>query len=270
MSAPRQQRPSGGGVLHNLFVQIVDPHITDPAALKGRQLTLQALQYIHNRIKTFATMGIKVKVNKIRKTDLANPRLVAAMKKKGITRLPALVTPNNIYIGNREIMDVYEKNVKEFEAWGRRDEKQVSGLGPEDELRDFYAEEMTFDRAAHDQDNGETMGETTDMMDSYRHMMMRRDESAKNRGGGRAPPASLPAEYRGAAPSRPDNVSLNPDNDPDTAMLIERLSADIDSQTFDQAFSGGGGDTHDPSDHTGTAQDDLMEAAFYSNQGTSM
>jgi hypothetical protein len=282
MSAPRQQRSSGGAVLHNLFVQIVDPHTTDAAAQKGRQLTLQALQYIHSRLQVLATMGIKVRVNKIRKSDLANPRLVAAMKKEGITRLPALVTPNNVYVGNREIMDVYEKNVKEFEAWNRRDEKKVSGLAPEDDLRSFYAEEMTFERAAHDQDGAETMGETSDMMDSYRKMMVRREQSAKHRTPGRPAPASLPAEHQGApaslpaeyqgapAPRRADNVSLNPENDPDTAMLIDRLAADIDSQTFDQAFSGGGGDTHDSSDRTGSAQDDLMEAAFWANQDTSM
>jgi hypothetical protein len=268
-------------VTHNLYVKVVTGADADH---KSRDITLGVLKYVHARLPMFARMGLAVKVNKIRSQDLQNPRLVEAMRKRGITRLPALTTPNNVYIGLKEISDIYERNIKEFAAVATRGERPVEGILPEDDLDSFYRDEMTFERA--DEDAQETgIGEGDDMMDSYRHMMERREKSESSRrprqaAGGR--PTATTSDARAAPPrpassARPDNVAppavrrapAHMDaEDAEIQETIDRLARDIDDGMRDRAFASGGGDSLDD-DGGADPQDDLMERAYWSNQNPS-
>ncbi len=247
--------PQPGHTLHNLFVQtstrIGPQELESPAVLKGRRLTLQVLQYIQDHLGALAKMGIKVRVNRLRRCDLANSRVTQAMKNKGITRLPALVTPNRVYVGMREIAAVYERNIKAFEETVRRSDPVSAG---DRELRHYYADEMSFERATQDQADGDVMDESADMMDDYRKLLQRREQRESSAPAPTVPPAGARPDNV-AAPGPGPGVSLNPDNDPDTAMLIGRLEADL--RPYEPPFSGG-------------AQDDLMETAYWANQKASM
>lgn len=279
-------RADTGAVPHNLYVKVVTAGDPDR---KSRELTLQVLQYIHGRLPVFKQMGLAVKVNKIRSQDLQNARLVEAMRRRGIARLPALTTPNNVYIGFKEISTVYELNIKEFSHVGRRGEKPVEGAVPEDDLDSFYADEMTFERAEEDaQETG--IGESEDMMDAYRRMMERRERSDAGRKGrvgvGGRPTTTVSDDRRAAPPrapvsARPDNIATAPPRrapapaaplDPDDAEIqatIDRLAADIDDNLHTRAFASGGGDSLDD-DGGADIQDDLMERAYWGNQSSSM
>ena len=267
-----------GAVRHDLYVKVVTG--TDPDR-KSHALTLEVLRYVHGHLAAFRQMGLDVRVNRIRSQDLQNAKLVAAMQKRGITRLPALTTPNNVYLGFNEIQDIYDRNVKEFAAVGRRGERAVEGASLEDDLTSFYQDEMTFERAEEDAQEEGIGGEGGDMMDDYRRMMERRERSGAARpkpgGGGRpmpsAPDARRAAPPRGAAhPGRPDNVGSARPVDPEDAEIqetIDRLARDIDDNFRSQAFASGGGDSYDDGEGGGDFQDDLMEAAFYANQSSS-
>ena len=149
-------------VYHNLYVKVVTGNDSDN---KSRDITLQVLKYVHSKLEIFTKMGLSVKVNKIRSQDLQNPKLINVMRQRGITRLPALTTSNNIYIGFAEITDIYERNIKEFLAFARRSERSVEGIAPEDDLTEFYKDEMTISRAEHDTEES-AIGESEDMMDA--------------------------------------------------------------------------------------------------------
>jgi hypothetical protein len=266
------------GVNHNLYVKIVTAGDSDK---KSGPLTLQVLEYVHARLPMFKKMGLAVKVNKIRSQDLRNAKLVAAMKRRGITNLPALTTPNNVYLGYKEICDVYERNIKEFAAVGRRGEKPIEGAAPEDDLTSFYGDEMTFERAEEDaQETG--IGEGDNMMDAYRDMIERRERSEASRRPRvtRSTTGAAVTERR-AAPPRP-TVSTRPDNvgaarrqvalDPDDAEIqatIDRLARDIDDNVLTRAHSAAGGDSYDD-DGGADIQDDLMERAYWGNQDESV
>jgi protein-tyrosine-phosphatase len=259
---------------HQLYVKVVG---SDDPDQKSRGITLDVLRYIHARLPAFAQMGIAVKVNKIRSQDLQNARLIAAMQRRGIRRLPALTTPNNVYLGAKEIADLYERNIKELEHTGARGERPVEGAAPDDgDLDSFFRDEMTFERAEEDaQEPG--IGEGGDMMDAYRRMMERRESSEKGRG--RRPAAGRPsattsdpsaraAPPRAPASSRPDNVGRRrPVDDPDDEIqaTIDRLARDIDGDTRDRAFASGGGDSLDD-DGGYDPQDDLMEKAYWGSR----
>jgi hypothetical protein len=275
---PVGQRTNGQTV-HNLYVKVVADGDADRMS---RDITITTLKYIHKWLPVFTQMGISIKVNKIRSQDLQNHRLVEAMRKRGLTRLPALMTPNGVYIGLKEISGVYDKNVKEFTAAAAR---PAEGLLPEDDLDNFYRDEMTFERAGEDsQEAG--IGEGDDMMSSYRHMMERRDrpDSHPPRPATGRPPAttgdapprslhrSLPPPHAGG---RPDNIApprrqrANNDEDAEIQETIDRLARDIDDGTRGLAFSQSGGDSLD--DEGGAdPQDDLMERAYWGNQSESI
>lgn len=273
-----------GPVVHNLYVLTVGGAARAANDQKSRDLTLAILKYVHERLEIFTTMGVKIRVHKVKKSDLANPRLVEAMKARGISSLPALVTPNSTYVGNRAIGDVYEKNIMEYEAWKRRDVEGPSGMVAEDDLASFYQDEMTFERAAQEDDlgdEGDGIGEGGDMMDSYRSMMQKREGREQRPGGPRPPQPRPPAGSGGRPPAgsggnpparRPDNVARGGSGDDILDSLIDRMAGDIDSQTFEQAFAGGGGDSLDEEglDTGGNAQDDIMESAYWANQEMSM
>jgi hypothetical protein len=267
-------------VEHQLYVKIVNG--TDPDK-KSPLITLSLLQYVHGIVDTLRQMGIVVTVNKIKSTSLQNAALTTAMKKRGILRLPALTTANDVYLGEKEIRDVYEKNIQEFSAVGRRGERAVEGATPDDDLHSWYKDEMTFERA--DEDADETgIGESESMMDAYRDMMMSREGGGGSRaeaprqakqpvvpgGSSRQPPASRGAPPRArTATARPDNVRARP-LDPEDAEIqdtIDRLSRDIDTGTRERAFASGGGDSY--ADDDGDPQDDLMEAAYWSGRADS-
>lgn len=268
---------------HNLYVKVVGAN--DPDS-KSRLITLEILKYVSSRIAMFRRMGIVVQVKKVRPVDLQNAKLLAAMKGRGITRLPALTTLNNVYLGYKEISDVYERNIREFNAMKGREEKAVVGAAPDADddqydLQAFYKDEMSFERA--DEDAQETgIGESDDMMDSYRTMMERREqsESGRRKPGRPAAAAGAPAGQgrsapppAGAARARPDNIAAPPParrpapSDPDDAEIMEtidRLARDIDEGTRTRAFSASGGDSLDD-DGGSDIQDELMERAYYSN-----
>jgi hypothetical protein len=289
-------------LVHQLYVKVVTAG--DPDA-KSREITLQVLRYVHERLKLLTTMGIEIKVNKIRSQDLQNPKLVDAMKHRGITRLPALTTLNNVYLGFNEIHDIYERNIKEYAAFDRRGEKPVDDSPvQEDDLSKYYGDEMTFEKAEDDaQETG--IGEGDDMMDSYRRMMERREssESSRRRPGSSARPVQTVDTRRDRPPApsaRPDNIAPRAARrppqapqaphapqapraphapwgaredppDPDEVEFqatIDRLSRDIDDSVRDQAFSVTGGDSLDD-DGGADIQDDLMERAYYANMSSS-
>jgi hypothetical protein len=259
-------------VVHNLYVLVVGENAAAPNSRKGRELTLAILKYIHDRLPVFTKMGVNIRVHKVKKSDLGNARLVEAMKRRGISSLPALVTPNNTYVGNRSIGEVYEKNIAEYQAFLRQGTEAPTGIAQDDDdLASFYRSEMTFEKAADDDglgDDGDGIGEGGDMMDSYRQMMQRRE--TKGPGRGQTAPGHAAPPKRGGAPAparRPDNVAPRAGGTMDS--LIDRMAGDIDAQTFEDAFAGGGGDSLDLDGGT-NAQDDLMEKAYWANQELSM
>lgn len=277
---------------HNLYVKVVTGD--DPDSV-SRGYTLEVLNFVHANLAQLARMGLAVKVNKVTTAQLRNEQVRAAMKSRGISRLPALTTPNGVYLGFQEIRGLYERNIAEFEAFVRRSEPPVVGSAPPDELEDYYREEMSIEKARADDKEDDTFGEGSDMMDSYRRMMERR-EGAENgrRPRAKAPGASAPpaaagparAEPRAAPPrttgsGRPDNVgalaarprsALAGPADEEEAEIqdtIDRLSRDIDTNLRDAAFNSGGGDSYEGDEST-DPQDDLMEQAYWARAADSV
>jgi hypothetical protein len=248
--------------IHNLYIKSPE---TLPAAEK--EVMLEMLRYIHTNLPIFAEMGVSVKINKIRPQDLQNSQVMAAFSAKGITRLPALTTSGNVYIGFKEIRDLYERNIAKFQRVAPQDDGDDSDI-----LERFYRSEMTKEHAEADAQEKE-FGEGDDMMDSYRKMLARREkiEAARphhSSGGSavsRVDTDVSPAQRRPPAqPSmRDDNIARHYSNDDDEINdTIRRLASDINPEMRAKAFASKGGDSLED-DGAADPQDDLMERAYW-------
>lgn len=273
---------------HDLYVHLAgDPSGGSEQGWQARQRTLEILHYIDSRLGVFHEMRLFVRVHKVRGGDLRQSRLKAAMERRGISSLPALVTPNNTYLGVSAIGGVYEKNCRDFAEWKQKQPGGGPGrpplpLRPEEDLASFYRREMgggDGEDGDGDGDDDDAMGEGGDIMDSYRAMMTQREtgRGAPLSGGGRAVRgAAVPSRGapRGADPSgRANNVGrAEGEGREEFSNLVSRMGGDIDSRTRTAAFAGGGGDEDGDDGAMGgnPAQDDLMEQAYWGNMEESL
>ena len=288
MSNQSRRTIDASDVVHQIYVKVVDSTI-DPDA-KSKKLTLELLKFVHQNLAAFKQMGVIMKVNKVGSADLRNPRLTDAMKRRGITNLPAVLTPNNIYIGLGAIIDMYMRNLQEHKAIAGRGMAAPQGAVMEDEdlFRQFYGNEMTLEKAENDADDASIGDDEKDMMSSYREFMSKREQFAASRQPPRAPqprapsqaPRALPPQAQRAAPrpsqtsaprqpaTRVENVPPPRATDPDDKEfldMIAELSRDIDDNTRQQAFASTTGDSNDD-EGTTDPRDDIIMNSWLSNQ----
>ncbi|NBQ70852.1 MAG: hypothetical protein EBU46_19280, partial [Nitrosomonadaceae bacterium] len=103
-AAARREAPANV-VVHRVYVG----EETDGGA------SLSVLRFLAAHKPTLRRMGIRVRATLVRAADL-QPRLVAALDKKGISRLPALLTTQSVYIGAQSILELYDRNLQAFAA----------------------------------------------------------------------------------------------------------------------------------------------------------
>ncbi len=295
--SPAPDPGAGDDPVHYIYVK-VDPAGERAADQVSRELTLRLLKYIHEKLAVIREMGVAVRVEKLTPELLANRSVFDALLAKGITRLPALKTPENVYVGLDPIVGVYEENIRMFLAERRRGEARppATDAVDEDPLDAMYRDEMTLERAEKDRafegENGFEDG-ASDMMEAHRAMLERRDKSSASQrrrlqsGGGPSPletnisrrlapprrdeqpPLSRPPSSRG------DNVgggsrarpARDPSDDGDISDTIDRLAREIDTGTLSRAYSSsqpGGDELED--DNAGDARDAIMESKYWANQ----
>ena len=199
--------------------------------------TLVVLRFIANNIKFIHEMEISIKVVKIQPQALKNQRLISSMAAKGITRLPALVSPKQVYIGTRAITDLYSKNIKSMReaqnlAARAPPAKPVEPRAPTD-LDSFFNQEMhgksggggghsrgsNIDLSDDEDDMG---GGGKDMMDTYRQLVARRDGSS-----GPPRPQTATRNHKSSPETNRDDNVRNEDED-EIQNTLTRLSRDVD------------------------------------------
>jgi hypothetical protein len=81
--------------------------------------SIDILKYMSRTIKQINAMGIKIRIEKVGGGDL-DDALVGELKRLGVTRLPALLSPKGkAYIGKKEITTLFDTNIKNLKNRGR-------------------------------------------------------------------------------------------------------------------------------------------------------
>jgi hypothetical protein len=220
--------------IHNLYVGVVSAgDVNNPS----RAATLKVLQFVDSRMTSLLQMGIKIHVYGIRARDLNNSKLISSMRERGITQLPALTVNKNVYIGVDKITNLYDRNITKFVG------NAAAQLSPSDSaMEDYYRAEISKKDTAEESDE-DGMGEGGDMMASYSRRMASRNKKHESE---LSTSGRLSVPHGGGENSDVDADSIDPDTDAMRGTL-SRL-----------AQSSGRPDAE-------SAQDDLMERAFYAN-----
>ena len=227
---------------HDLYILVSQKRTALTRADRaGRSLSLKLLRFLDSNLHLIIPLGVNIATHKIDRVSLGNPRVTAAMRHRGIESLPALVTPHGVVHGADGIRNVYAKNIRKYgrgPVANSRDSGNSTG-SPEDSLAAFYKVEMATDGDGED----ESIGEGDNMMSAYNQRV--RDRSSGN---SKESHSARGAVQHGGS-SRPDN---------------------IDHQSFESGFSGNHGGPDGELDGGGSAQDDIMEQAYWANQESSM
>lgn len=86
------------------------------------QNALQLLQWIRKNIPDIAACGVGIRIQKINKDEF-DAEMVDSMRNKGITNLPALISPaGKIYIGNPAIISMFSGGLTRARASTRTSE----------------------------------------------------------------------------------------------------------------------------------------------------
>jgi hypothetical protein len=219
-------------------VKIVD---NDEEDIKSPKITADLLNYIQSiNFVLRRKMGIRIYIFPVRSSYFENQSLITAFLKANITRLPALVTPQNVYLGSDSIMELYNMNLNGLR---KHSESSKSEVGKKcDDFDSFCKSEM----ANKDVDE-KSLGEESDVMSSFNQELSRRKIADK------------PAENTHAS-TRPDNVAIHNKKfdsiDDEVKSTIRKIAKNVD--TIDSIDG-----------EMDTPQDDFMERAMLENMMTS-
>lgn len=110
---------------------------------------LDLLRYMNKNITTINQLGVRVAVEKISKQEFDDD-MVETLRKKGITRLPALIAPDGkLFIGIKRITDLFDKNLNSARNDSRTNPSGEYGgpatgaeMGSNPDLTDFWQAEL--------------------------------------------------------------------------------------------------------------------------------
>lgn len=171
------------------------------------------LSYIKKNQNIIKDMEVKITVTSLSPEHLKDPEIEDFLKSKNIEIFPVLITGNKIYKGLHDIVNIYESNISEYNKHTRdmemqqqmqqqqmqmqmqkqqqmqmqqQQQKQKQDFQnpdqdqDQDEIHSYISQQLQLKSKTDDDENpfGE-MGNNS-MMDTYRHMMTRRNTDKKN------------------------------------------------------------------------------------------
>jgi hypothetical protein len=168
---------------------------------------LEVLRYLNRNIRSVNKLGIGVIIEKID----GNEELIEILRKRGITRLPVLLSPDgNNAIGMRQVIDLFEKGIKRIPGRARsgaeaNDEYDSSNtdFGTNPDLANFWERELYSGR------------------DNKGKMRPRDDPDEEITGEGGDLEKKLTRYYMNTPKHRRPNYQ-EPDDDPDPYQPAER------------------------------------------------
>jgi hypothetical protein len=257
---------------HALFVKLVVKGENSPDDKKQIALTRDILLFIKKHLSNINQMGIQFKVTAL-KTSILTPNVKAVLKKKGVTRLPMLLTPKGAYGGPAAIKKLYMDNITRLQ-------KAASVPLDDDDSGDAFQRYarglMSKDRDGDDEESA--IGDSAEDLKSKvaSAMAQRKKQEEKRPGAGRRvaatadspPPSSQPQSRRATLPPD-DEDAAGPSDEPPAPVRDEAptTGTGVSHQTLKAAFQRTGDNDGDEMDVGGSSdQDDKMMQAFWDNQ----
>jgi hypothetical protein len=181
---------------------------------------IELARYINKNIKSINKLGIEIRMEKIEKDEFDDD-MVEALRKRGITRLPAMVTNDGkTHVGLKVIIDMFEKGINNQSNASRvspeMDLSSEMGSNPDMNnfwMRELYAGQDNKGRPIPKKDEDEEIGEKNDierrLRDYDKNQPVHRrqadtrepafdrdveNQQRRRRGNGRPPPPAYPED----------------------------------------------------------------------------
>ncbi len=113
----------------------------------GKKNSLDIAQYIDENIRAVNNLGIIIRMEKISEDEM-DAEMVEALRKRGITRLPALLTnEGKVFVGKDKIMDLFDRGIRGQRRGARLDPGDVgyggnTEMGSNPDMTDFWMREL--------------------------------------------------------------------------------------------------------------------------------
>ena len=183
-------------------------YILDTPNLKKDNVNF--LTYISSKLNIIKNMGVKVRVVSLLPEQLDELSIKNFLNSKNIKEFPVLVTDVKTYHGLREIITIYANNINEYNKYqynmelqkqkqmeiqkqvekrnqmnlqsSMQSNKQREIIDDDDHIHNYISEELQIKNKDKDDEEENPFGEinSNSMMDTYRHMMTRRNTNKKN------------------------------------------------------------------------------------------
>lgn len=164
---------------------------------------IKFLSYIKRHHNIIKNMDVRIKIITLLPSDLDNPSIQAFIRSRNIDEFPSLITDTKVYKGLKEIINIYETNISEYNKYYIQLEKQKqllltnnipkpkpkpipipfeSELNDDDELHSYMQNNLQLKNKYDDDEEDTIVGDSGDntMMDTYRHHMSKRNVNRKN------------------------------------------------------------------------------------------
>jgi hypothetical protein len=214
-------------------------------------------------------MGLVIRVHKVRRASLRDPRLLGAMSERGVTSLPALLTPTRAYEGARAISEVYAENCRAFAAWKQRQRQpgptRARAPSTPSGLEAYYREEMGLGEDPGDSESEAMNKPPAGMLAAYRERMEARSKPGRRQ----TRPPQEPAAPPPSAHPRADNVGEYFGDAVSTGTAAPRGGPDSVFEALRSGQGSSGFEVRGP-DSDADPTDDFMERAYYENQDDSL
>jgi hypothetical protein len=106
--------------------------------VKDSANSLEVLKYLDKNITEIVRLGVRIKIEKI-KTSEFNEEMVNILKRKGVTRLPALLMPDTmVYTGTKSIIGLFEKNLNT----SVKNQRVSPAAAPVGDINDYWMQQL--------------------------------------------------------------------------------------------------------------------------------
>ena len=188
-------------IIHNIYI-LDHPMFVDN--------NIKFLSYIKKNQETIKDMGVRIIISALTPDQLTDPNVEFFLKSKHIKAFPVLITDSKIYKGLHEIVYIYQTNIVEYNKYKDELQKQTmiqqvalqkqqqqkqqqqmqqqqmqmqvaikqQDIDSDEQIHSYISQQLHIKTKTDDEDTPFGDGDNM-MMDSYRHMISRRNVDKK-------------------------------------------------------------------------------------------
>lgn len=190
-------------------------YVYDNPQMKNQNMAF--LIFIKNNRESIKNMGVYLIIKLINAID--------AQLLVNITNYPTLVTPNKVYTGYKEIVNIYQTNIKAYNSYNKKSTPVATReIETDDDIHDYFKSQI---RGVEKEVETDSFGDSGNMMDSYRMMVDKRNKGIKK---------STLRTIETPIEEKQDNIKQNTESDEKIKIPERDIDDDPQDEIIEKAY----------------------------------